>query len=291
MAKWKVPYLERTLDEDVPELRPYLRQGAKVLDVGCGPGTITLGVAQAVASGEVVGIDLDEGSIKKAIELATEYQASNVSFSVMDTHSLEFPDSSFDIVFSHTALHSFVDPVRALTEEKRVTKNGGWVIAAGVRDWGLVPRYPPTPHWDSVYEARLRYADSVRAKQGLGDIELGGGHPEAARRCCQWFHEAGFRDLDVQVKVYRVQHHGAGDAKPHPLDLLPYGESDEHGWYERFDECYEAMITAGFIDRELLRRATEEARAWYNDPRAFHFWVMVLVAGQVGAEAERKSGL
>jgi len=60
MKTKKIPYLGRTLDENVPELKPYLRPGANVLDVGCDPGTITLGVAEAVKPGEVVGIDLDE---------------------------------------------------------------------------------------------------------------------------------------------------------------------------------------------------------------------------------------
>ena len=163
MPEKQIPvYLERTLDTEMPELRPYLWAGASVLDVGCGPGTITLDVAEAVQPGTVVGIDIDEPMISKSIELAAESGYTTTTFKVMDTHSLDFPDQTFDLVYSHTAFHSFRDPVVALVEQKRVTKPDGWVIAAGVRDWGLVPRYPPTPIWDRVYEAWVRYEAFIR---------------------------------------------------------------------------------------------------------------------------------
>ncbi len=161
-----------------------------------------------------------------------------------------------------------------------MTKSGGWVIAAGVRDWGLVPRYPPTPLWDKVYDARIRYAEAMRGR-GLGDIVGGGGHPQAARRVPEWFIAAGLKDLKVEAKIYRLQYHGSEEAQPHYIDMLPYGGQDEYGWYARFDETYRAMIAERFIDEDLLQRATDEARAWYKDPRAFHFWVKVFAAGKV----------
>lgn len=279
MAERAIPYTERTVETDVPEILPYLKAGDRVLDVGCGPGTISCGVARLVSPGALVGIDVAADMIAKATELAAVRGVPNVSFRVMDTHGLDFPDSSFDVVFSHTAFHGFVDPVRALREQKRVTHEGGWVIAAGVRDWGLIPRYPPTPLWDRVYEARLKYAGSMRAR-GRGHISRGGGHPQAARRVPEWFAAAGLSDLRIQVKVHRVQYHGAADAKPHPIDMLPYGGEDQHGWYAGFDETYRAMIDEGLIDEDLLRSATDEARAWYADPRAFHFWVMIFAAAR-----------
>lgn len=282
MSTAKTPYLERTLDETLPELKAYLTTGAKVLDIGCGPGTITCGVAEVVKPGEVVGIDIDPESIEKAEELAAKGGLRNISFRLMDTHTLDFPEQTFDIVFSHTALHEFIDPVGALKEQKRVTKTNGWVIAAGVRDWGLVPRYPPTPTWDRLYESWVQYYDF---RCHLPDSEmrrtLPNGHPQAARRCPEWFANAGLSDLSIALKTYRLLYRGADDMKPNPIDLLPYAGDDEFGWYASFDETYDAMVADGFIDPQMLNQANEEAKAWYQDPRAFHFWTMVFAAGRV----------
>ncbi len=283
MSEKKIPYLERTLDIEVPELIPYLRAGMNVLDVGCGPGTITLDVAEVVKPGKVVGIDIDERKLQKALALAAESGADNATFQIMDAHTLDFPDQTFDLVYTHTALHSVRDPVYALKEQKRVTKEGGWIMAAGLRDWGYIPRYPPTPTWDSVYETHARYADFLRENPDHREpLFLCNGYPQASRRCAEWFTEAGLKDLDVQVKVYRVQYPGAEEAAPHPLDLLLYDDDeDEFGWYAGFTETYQAMIEDGFIDEETLEKAKQEALAWYENPHAFHFWVMVSAAGRV----------
>ncbi len=281
MSTKKIPYVDRTLHETVPELLPYLRPGFSVLDIGCGPGTITLGVAEVVHPGEVVGIDINEERLQKATEMASDKGLKTVTFQAMDTHILDFPDNTFDVVFSHTALHAFRDPLAVLKEQKRVAKPGGWVIAAGVRDWGFIPRYPPTPTWDSLYDTWARYEDFRREHSELGEpLFLTAGHKHSARRCSEWFTSAGLEDLTMQVKVYRVQYPGSDEMKPHPIDLLPYGEENEYGWYAAIDNVLDAMIAEGFLDRETLRQATDEARAWYADPRAFHFWVMVFAAGK-----------
>ncbi|GAJ13721.1 unnamed protein product, partial [marine sediment metagenome] len=157
MNKMQEPPSKRTLDADIPELKPFLKPGAKVLDVGCGTGTITLGVAEAVKPGEVVGIDPGEDRIEVARDWAAQVaHPGNITFQVGDSHHLDFPDNTFDVVYSHTVMHFFLDPVMGLKEQKRVAKKGGWVIASGVRDM-IILRHPSCPHWDKVYEAYRRY--------------------------------------------------------------------------------------------------------------------------------------
>jgi ubiquinone/menaquinone biosynthesis C-methylase UbiE len=75
MPDRKLSLYDRKLDKDIPELKEYLKPGAKVLDIGCGPGTITLDVASAVNPGEVIGIDQFEDFVKDARDLVTEVNA------------------------------------------------------------------------------------------------------------------------------------------------------------------------------------------------------------------------
>jgi len=151
----------RSLDEDLPELRPYLNSGAKVLDIGCAFGTMALDVADVVNPGEVIGIDLSDERIAYASSLAEKRNGNSVTFKVVsDAHRLDFPDNTFDVVYSYTVMHFFIDPVRALSEQRRVTKPGGYVIAAGVRDWGTSPIYPPCPMRIKITEALASFFES-----------------------------------------------------------------------------------------------------------------------------------
>ena len=97
MKNDNAPPSSRTLEQDIPELKDYLYRGARVLDIGCGPGTITLGVSAVVSPGEVVGIDPLEERIATAREWAEQTHCENISFEVGDSHRLDLPDDSFDI--------------------------------------------------------------------------------------------------------------------------------------------------------------------------------------------------
>ena len=210
------PPSPRTLDRDVPELRDYLRPGMKVLDVGCGPGTITVGVAKAVEPGQVIGIDPSEREISTARDWAARAPVDgSLSFSVGDAHELDFPDATFDVVYSHTVTHFLLDPVRALREQKRVAKPGGWVVASGVRDPGILNRYPACPNWDAAWRALSRYYDSMQeGMRAKGEAPTAYHDREteqlpsylffwdmhAARKCPGWFREAGLSNLEVRIK-------------------------------------------------------------------------------------------
>jgi ubiquinone/menaquinone biosynthesis C-methylase UbiE len=272
--------VSRTLDEDSPELKPYLEQGATVLEIGCGSGSIALDVAEAVKPGTVIGIDPVERFIETALRMAKEREVGNADFRVGDSYNLCFPDDTFDVVYSHTVLHYFYDPVRALREQARVAKKGGWVICAGVRDPNLVQRYPPCPAWEQVHEARVRYVGARQDRvKGNEQSVIGFGHTQAARRCPEWFAAAGLTELRMEVKPSGVDYAGAlPDFRV--MDMLPYDEADEYGYYAAYRQEYEEMIAEGLLDRATLEQALEESKAWYADPRAFHFRAVVFAAGR-----------
>ena len=293
MAEKKEPPSKRTLVDDVPELKEYLKQGVKVLDVGCGSGTITLGVATAVKPGEVVGVDPSEDRINTARDWAAQATcAGNISFMIGDSHQLDFPDNTFDVVYSHTVTHFFIDPTKALNEQKRVTKKGGWVIASGIRD--ISQRYPACPNWEKVWGAWILFHDSLLKKyQSSGDdpakhlrqhYELNPNFAyyydlHAGRKCPEWFSEVGFTDLRISTKVRTLQYQGSDEMKPCVIDILALDdlkdESQKHVVWQ-----HERMIAEGFLDRETISRAMEEARAWYKNPRAFNYWLLVFAAGR-----------
>ena len=109
-------FAARTASREAAFFLPYLRSGMQVLDVGCGPGSITLGLAEAVAPGSVVGIDFQPAQIKQARASAAERAVANVRFEVADAYQLPFPGHSFDAAFAHGVLMHLREPVRALVE-------------------------------------------------------------------------------------------------------------------------------------------------------------------------------
>ncbi len=135
-------------------LVPHLSEGKSVLDCGCGPGPITLGFAEIVAPGRVVGIDIEPKMIDQANRLAAESGLDNLEFQVADIYDLPYEDGEFEVVFSSAVTEHLSDPVRALREIHRVTKPGG-VGAVARTDWSfpfIVPECPELSRFFELFE-------------------------------------------------------------------------------------------------------------------------------------------
>ena len=156
-----------------------LRPGMSVLDVGCGPGSITLGFAEAVGTGEVVGVDIQESQVSEANKLSIERKLNNVRFEVGDAYHLPFPDKSFDAVFAYAVLWHLREPLRALAEIRRILRPGG-IVGICDCDWGGRIHAPMTPMLEKWYELTVR----VRKHNG--------GNPFLGRKLRQLFLDAGF---------------------------------------------------------------------------------------------------
>ena len=258
----------RTLEARIPPLKPYLYPGAKVLDVGCGPGSITLGVAAAVHPGSVVGIDSAEAAVEQAAKLAEEQQVGNVTFQVGDTYGLEFPDETFDITYSHNVLVWIRDPVRALEEQKRVTRRGGWVIGA-IADWGTSIVYPPCPALERVWAAAAHLNDPSDPEAFF--------HANMAREAVALFSRARLEEI-------RIDGYVASN-----VCVYPGSESFDHRyeqWRRLADmegpiEYNRKLFALGVLDVETLRAMKREIDVWHAHPHAFFAETTFLAAGKV----------
>ncbi len=143
---------KRTFESHGAFFIPCLNEGAAVLDCGCGPGTITLGIARRVSPGEVVGLDREPSQVDRASRAAEQEALSNVRFQVADCYSLPFDDCTFDRVFSHALMEHLAEPVRAIREMHRVLKPGG-VIGLCSPDWGGFILSPPSAALEAAVSA------------------------------------------------------------------------------------------------------------------------------------------
>lgn len=164
--------VRRSAEKQAAFLLPYLRPGMSLLDCGCGPGSITLGLAKVVAPGAVVGVDIDPGEVERAKQLAAEQGIGNVQFETGNVYELPFADASFDAAFSNALLDHLRDPVAALREMRRVLKaNGVLGVRTADRDGYLF--VPPDPllekdsaqgeQWKKDQGVSVRIGKNIRA--------------------------------------------------------------------------------------------------------------------------------
>jgi SAM-dependent methyltransferase len=151
-----VPYLlARTAAVEAAFFLPHLRPGMSLLDVGCGPGSITLDLADVVAPGAAVGVDLDPMAVERGRAAAGERGVGNVRFEAGSIYALPFSDATFDAAFAHQVLFHLSDQGAALRELRPVLKPGGVV---GIRDLDcrLWQFSPSTPLLEAILALRLR---------------------------------------------------------------------------------------------------------------------------------------
>jgi SAM-dependent methyltransferase len=229
-------------------LFPYLQKGMRVLDCGCGPGSVTVGLAEVVAPGEVVGIDSSQIQIDRASALAHEGGLRNVRFEVGDVYQLGFPDALFDVVFTQALLIHLGDRLAALREIRRVLKPGG-IVGISDNDHGVMCWEPSSPLLRDVHSLWVRVVQHL------------GGDPYYARHQRRLLLDAGYLRTEGHVTA------GSGGA---------FGTLEDTRLFaavlrEQFREpsFIEVAISQGWTDRAALETMSEEVRIWGERPDAF----------------------
>jgi ubiquinone/menaquinone biosynthesis C-methylase UbiE len=176
-------FAQRTAASHAGFFLPHVRPGMRLLDCGCGPGSITVGLAAAVAPGQVVGIDMDATQCEAARARAAASGLTNVRFETGDIYQLPYPDASFDAVFAHGVLDHLREPRKALQECHRVLKPGGLI---GVRTseldgWFVAPPEPLLRQTFDLFLGRL--------------TQYNGGNAQIGKQQRALLRQAGFADI------------------------------------------------------------------------------------------------
>ena len=249
-------HARRTAEREAAYLLPRLVPGMRLLDVGCGPGTITTGLACAVAPGEVVGIDVSEDVIESARTHAAEVGATNARFETANVYQLPYEDASFDVAHAHQVLQHLAEPVDALREMRRVLRPGG-LVAVRDADYATMTASPPSPsidRWLEVYHAIAR---------------RNGAEPDAGRRLRAWASEAGFVDLELT---------GVVELMAEPADAADWGRSwAERALHSNFRPQAIEYGIATEVDIEAIARGWRE---WADSPEAFFMFVHIECIGR-----------
>jgi ubiquinone/menaquinone biosynthesis C-methylase UbiE len=256
-------HTNRTVANSAAYLAHLLVPGAAVLDVGCGPGTISIDIAARVAPGPVLAVDATEAPLTGARERAAAAGIDTVTFAVGDAYALDAPDggadTGFDVVHAHQVLQHLGDPVAALREMLRVCRTGG-VVAARDADYAAMTWYPTDPlldRWLAVYR-------SVALRNGA--------QPDAGRQLLAWARAAGAGSVTPSASVW---------CYATPEDRAWWGGM----WAERIvaSDLTRQAIDGGVADQAELTAIAGAWRAWAAHPDG---WFSVL-HGEVLATPDR----
>jgi SAM-dependent methyltransferase len=239
----------RTADNSAAYLLPRLRSGLSLLDLGCGPGTITCDLARRVYPARVVGIDASPEVIEEARECAARAGATTVEFAVGDLFDLDIEDGTFDVVHAHQVLQHVGDPVRALAEMRRLCHPGGTVAA---RD-GDYPGFRSFPEDPELARAFAAYGAVTR---------VNGAHWDAGRRLLAWANRVGFAAVEPSASVWCFAT---------PEDRSWWGSL----WADRFttSRLAEQLLAYGIASQDDL---SSFAAAWQRWASSADGWMAVL---------------
>ena len=231
-------------------LAPHLRAGMRLIDCGCGPGSITVDLAQAVAPGEAIGIDLREAALMQGRTLARERGIANVAFQAASIYRLPYADGSFDAAFACAVLQHLAAPLAALKEIRRVLKPGGVI---GIVDGSstITFRYPMNP--------LLKVWDNLRGLQG----ERNTGRPSEALQLRVLLREAGFARTQASGNL-------ATEAGPPAGSLEQTRIHAQNDLIRLRGVLGELAVAQGWTTREELEQMAEALIAWGDDPDAFY---------------------
>jgi ubiquinone/menaquinone biosynthesis C-methylase UbiE len=240
----------RTAENSAAYLLAELRPDSTILDIGCGPGTISADFAALVPDGHVTAVDYAPAIVDQAAKEAESRDLANMTFGVADVHELQYEDDTFDVVHAHQVLQHVGDPVQALREMRRVAKPGG-VVAARDSDYRAFTWFPASQglsDWLDLYEEVAR---------------AGGGEPDAGRHLKAWALRAGFDETSVKATS----------------TTWTFSNEQERDWWGGLwadralhSDFAKQAVAGGYAAQADLQAVSEAWKAWGENPES---WLMI----------------
>jgi len=221
----------------------HLRPDMRILDCGCGPGSITRGLAKFACQGHVTGVDVSPEQLQLAHEAASKRGLVNIGFEAASIYELPFADDAFDAVLAHAVFQHLGDPEAALKEMHRVVKPGG-VVGLRDDDVGSLILAPDLPGMDRV----------LAVIHGI--VCLSGGNPMVGRHFRKLLRRTGFRDIVVSTTTECDE---TAEATRERGDLAA----------ALLEHMRAKAIENGLSSAEEMPRLIEAVRAWGRHPDAF----------------------
>jgi ubiquinone/menaquinone biosynthesis C-methylase UbiE len=232
----------RTAENSSAYLLPHLYPGLSLLDVGCGPGTITADLARLVAPGPAVGLDASSDVVAQAEVFAADRGEANLRFEVGDLYALGFGDATFDVIHAHQVLQHLADPGAALVEFRRVLRPGG-VLAVRDSDYSAFVWAPADPMLDRWMKLYLAVTERNGHDARIGPSLLG------------LAHAAGFADVVVSSTCWT------------------FADPESRRWWGglwadrvRLSRFAEQAVAYGLSDADELERLAQAFLSWAASP-------------------------
>ena len=179
-------HARRSAKRFTPYVLPYIEPHHAVLDVGCGPGTISADFAELASSGSVTCLDASDAVLASARATFTARGLSNADFVAGDVSKLPFEDGTFDVVHSHQVVIHLPDPETAMSEMRRVLKDGG-VLACKDMILSSMAYYPQLPGMEAWHRALVATMRVAGADPDMGarlkGLAIAAGFPARGVRC------------------------------------------------------------------------------------------------------------
>jgi SAM-dependent methyltransferase len=213
---------------------PYLDAMTHVLDLGCGDGALSIGLA--ASAGQVTAVDTEPETFAAAVKYCESHEVDNVVFAEGDATALSFPEPAFDACLCHSLLEAGPDPAAVLAEVWRVLRPGGYVGAASTEYDGLILAGPSVE--------LLRRANAIREQLWI----RAGADPFLGKELRRLIGEAGFDEVVATTKAFS---YGT------PARVREFAEG-------RAAECWDEEFVASAVDAGLATadEVATMARAW-----------------------------
>lgn len=238
-------HARRSAKRNAAHLLPHLTSGMSLIDIGCGPGSITAGLAKAIGPGQAVGVDTSETALGRARANADDAEIKNLEYQIADAYDLPFSDGSFEAAHIHQVLQHLSKPKCALQEAVRVLAPGG-VIGITEVDWGTAVFWPRT----SATDRFLEIYNEVAIRNG--------GDPNIGRRLRSMLEPLGLERMEIGALAWSF---GDADTTAQWGDL----------WWSRIQESNIATVATetGISTSEELAEVGADLHEWGQAPDAF----------------------